>query len=257
MIVAELIVHMLWVTGSLSKIEKISVNSFVSKGYRTLLWSYGGLDNAPPGAEVRDAREVLPENRLFRGKSGSLAQFSDLFRYAVLNSQGGLWADADVVALSAPSALGAVPFLVTERDQASLLKKMAKKALRRPDGRIVSNNVIYNPVPAAGNIVDLAFGYASSFPKEKIVWGELGPRLISAIESIYPDHGFKVHPPGFANPVDWWRCPQDLLKSPAESVAGASFLHLYNETWRRAGVDKNANFPRNSLMHDLADEFLY
>lgn len=254
---AELTVHMLWVTGPLSNIEKISVNSFVSKGYRTFLWTYGGLNNAPAGAEVRNAREVLPENRVFRGKSGSLAQFSDLFRYAVLHSQGGLWVDADVVALVTPSALGSEPFLVTERDQTGLLKKGVKKILRRSEGRSVSNNVIYNPVPAAGNIVDLALGYANSFPKEKIVWGELGPRLISAIESIYPDHGFKVHAPVFANPVDWWRCPHALLRSPAEKISGASFLHLYNETWRRAGVDKNADFPRKSLMHDLAEEFLY
>lgn len=254
---SELIVHMLWVTGPLSHLEKISVNSFVLKGYRTIVWSYGGLNNAPAGAEVRDARVVLPESQVFRGNSGSLAQFSDLFRYAVLNFQGGLWADTDVVALVSPSSIGKDPFLVTERDQVKYLKNLAKRVLRRPGGRSVNSNVIYNPVPTPGNIIDLAFGYAKYFPKEKIVWGEIGPRLLSAIESIYPDHGFEVYDPIFANPIDWWHCPQALLVPAEGKIDGASFLHLYNETWRRAGIDKNAEFPRGSLMSELADQFLY
>ena len=32
----------------------------------------------------------------------------------------------------------------------------------------------------------------------------------------------------------------------------AAFVHLYNETWRRAGTDKNAPFPAGSLVAELA-----
>ena len=254
---ANVVVHQLWVSGSLSNLEKISSNSFVQAGYSTVIWSYGGLDNAPKGAEVRDARLVLPESLIFRGKSGSLAQFSDLFRYAVLNTHGGMWADTDVVALAPPDAIGPQPFLVTERDQTKPIKALAKRLLRRPEGRSVNSNVIYNPNPSPGNIIDLAYGYARAFPKENIVWGELGPRLLAAIESIYPDHGFVVHDPVFANPFNWWECPHVLVEPGQKLAEGASFLHLYNETWRRAGIDKDAEFPRGSLMRNLAEKFLY
>lgn len=254
---SSVVVHQLWVSGPLSNLEKISSNSFVQRGFSTVLWSYGGLDNAPRGAEVRDARLVLPESMIFRGKSGSLAQFSDLFRYAVLNSHGGMWADTDVVALTQPESIGSQPFLVTERDQTKALKALAKRLLRRPEGRSVNSNVIYNPNPSKGNIIDLAYGYARAFPKENIVWGELGPRLLAAIESIYPDHGFIVHDPIFANPINWWECPRVLMAPGQDLIDGASFLHLYNETWRRAGVDKNDKFPSGSLMEFLAEKYLY
>lgn len=254
---SSVVVHQLWVSGPLSNLEKISSNSFVQKGYSTVVWSYGGLDNAPKGAEVRDARLVLPESMIFRGKSGSLAQFSDLFRYAVLNSHGGMWADTDVVALAQPESIGSQPFLVTERDRTKPLKAFAKKILGRSEGRSVNSNVIFNPRPTPGNIIDLAYAYAKSFPKEKIVWGELGPRLLAAIESIYPDHGFIVHDPVFANPIDWWHCPHAILAPTKGLSDGSSFLHLYNETWRRAGIDKNSNFPRGSLMAELAETYLY
>lgn len=30
-------------------------------------------------------------------------------------------------------------------------------------------------------------------------------------------------------------------------IENVHFLHLYNEMWRRAGVDKNEEFPKNCL----------
>jgi hypothetical protein len=247
---------MLWVYGAFSKMEKICSNSFVQNKYNLNIWSYGGLDNAPLGAYVRDAREIIPENSIFKGRSGSYAQFSDLFRYAVLCAKGGLWADTDVVCLKA-GLLADRPFLVTERDQTPKIKKYLKTLLGRPEGKSVTSNLIYNPEPAAGNVVDLAYQYAQVFPKEKVVWGELGPRLLAAIESIYPEHGFEIKAPNFANAVDWWLYPGALLSPGLKNLEETPFLHLYNETWRRAGIDKNAAYPVGSLMKLLEERFLY
>jgi len=247
---------MLWVEGSFSKLEKICANSFVCHGHKIIVWSYGGMDNAPEGSEVRDANEVLSKVFVFKGRSGSYAQFSDLFRYAVLSKFGGLWADTDVACLST-APFGDNPFLVTERDRTPFAKRLAKKLLRRPEGKTINSNVIYNPRPRNGNIIHLAYQYAQEFPKENIVWGELGPRLLSAIEGIYPGHEFKVMPPSFANAIDWWRCPSQLLEAGCRVSSYAQFLHLYNETWRRAGIDKNDRYPKGSIMKNLEDQFLY
>ena len=94
-----MLTHLFWARGPLSQLERLCIGSFVRQGYATQLWTYGGLDNAPAGAVLRDARDVLPESALFLNRRGSYAGFSDLFRYTVLHRHGGLYSDTDVVAL--------------------------------------------------------------------------------------------------------------------------------------------------------------
>jgi hypothetical protein len=82
----------------------------------------------------------------------------------------------------------------------------------------ISNNVVFNPTPSPGDLtpspgdlIDLALGYSDRFPRDKIGWSELGPELLSAIEGIYHGHGYRIMPPEFANPVDYWEFPSALL----------------------------------------------
>lgn len=232
-----MLTHLFWARGPLSQLERLCIGSFVRQGYATQLWTYGGLDNAPAGAVLRDARDVLPESALFLNRRGSYAGFSDLFRYTVLHRHGGLYSDTDVVALQPPSALPVGPFVVTERQPREQIQ--------------VNGNLLGNPVPRDGNLVDLARVYAERFPKDEIRWSEIGPSLLTGIVNMHPQHGFAILPPEFANPIAWWDCPGSLLAATA-LAADAAFVHLYNETWRRACVDKNAPYPAGSLMARLA-----
>lgn len=91
-------VHGLWIKGGLSSLELLTVYSYCAQGYQFVLWTYNdpGLYNLPEGASVADAREVLPENRVFCYKysnqfghgKGSYAGFSDIFRYKLLYEKG-------------------------------------------------------------------------------------------------------------------------------------------------------------------------
>lgn len=247
--------HMFWPYGNFSNVERISTKSFLRHGYQLNIWTYEDFSGAPSGATLKDAREVLPESQIFSMPSGSYAPVSDIFRYTVLNKIGGLWVDADVVALKPFKESLAQPFLVTERLPVTSVKELAKKILGR-SSPLVAGNVLFNPVPTPGNIIDLACNYSERFPKEKIRWGELGPNLLNAIEKIYPDHGFKVMKPEFANSIDYWNCPRALLKPGPKLHPDAAFLHLYNQTWREAGIDKNAPFPEGGLMALFAREYL-
>ena len=47
----------------------------------------------------KNANELIDESELFLNQRGSYAGFSDYFRYKVLNTFGGLYADTDVIAL--------------------------------------------------------------------------------------------------------------------------------------------------------------
>ena len=225
---------MLWVFGGLSRLEELCISSFVRKGYKVSLWTYATIfKNAPAGCTVRNAREVLAEEHLFLNQRGSFAGFSDLFRYAVLRRFGGLYSDVDVIAVKHAKFMPSHAFFVTENSE--------------DGGSIINGNVIHAPSPSAGDIIDQAYSYALDFPKEKVQWGEIGPQLLTAFSKKYPQHGYAIMEPDFSNPVSWWLCPQRLLEDDVTLPDSCHFLHLYNEMWRQAGIDKNAALPERSL----------
>jgi hypothetical protein len=246
MTLRDLPTHMFWAYGDLSNLERLCCASFVSHGYDLNLWSYGHIRNAPPGVVLKDAREILGEEFVFLNAWGSYAGFSDLFRYAVLNKVGGLYADTDVIALEPPRQLPDQAFLCTERT----VNADVNGALK------LNGNVMFNPAPQIGNLIDLALAFSLRFPKNDVTWGELGPDLLTAIASLYKKHGFLVFGPEFANPVNYWNCPNHLLATGRKLPENAAFLHCYNEMWRREGADKNQAYPEGSIMSTMAKKYL-
>lgn len=249
--------HMFWAYGPFSQLERLCASSFLQQSYDLSIWTYGGLTNAPEGSILRDAREVIPEDRVFTYKNGSFAAYANLFRYTLLNRYGGLYVDTDVVALKAPSAVPQESFLVGERRPfrgAKLLRQL-REVLGRPHKTRINNCVIHKRAPQAGDIIDMAQAFASRYPTDLLEWGVTGPQLITTLHEQYPQLSFRVEPPSFANPVNWWECPAPLLTPGGRLPEDAVFLHCYNEMWRRAGIDKNAPFPVGSIMDTLAQRF--
>lgn len=249
---------MFWAYGPFSQLETLSASSFVKLGYELVIWTYGDLPNAPQGASVADARSIFPEDRIFTYKNGSYAAFSNLFRYALLNSHGGLYVDTDVVALRPPEALPEHAFLVAERAD-HLLKPWRRRLKRAWSGTAptaLNPNVIFNPTPQPGNIIDLALAITDRYPKDLLEWGDNGPKLLTVLHDTFPKVSFQVMPPDFANAIDWWECPAQLLESGGIIPPQATFLHCFNEMWRRGGTDKNAPFPADCMMAQMATRFL-
>lgn len=96
-------VNGLWLGSSLSRLEKLSILSFLRKGHPYRLWCYEPVEGIPAGVEVRDANEILPQSRVFYchkfGPRQQVQGFSDLFRYKLLHDHGGWWADLDITLL--------------------------------------------------------------------------------------------------------------------------------------------------------------
>jgi hypothetical protein len=111
-----------------------------------------------------------------------------------------------------------------------------------------NNNVIFDPAPERGSLVELAYQYSLNFPHDQVRWSELGPDLLTALASISPDLKYEIMPPAFANPVPSHLCPQCLLDPAFALDATPAFLHLYNERWRITGADKNQSYPDGSVM---------
>ncbi|MGX5664998.1 hypothetical protein G6N76_02995 [Rhizobium daejeonense] len=242
----EITTHMLWVDGELTKLERLSCSSFVKNGYRVRLWTYGDMRDVPPGVELCDAREILPDNRIFRYYNGSYAGFSNLFRYKVLCMKGGLWADLDVVCMLPASELQAKAIdglIVTEHKMDGLQHR-------------VNNNLIYLPKPKSGDMIDLALAISERYETQKLRWGDCGPRLLTMLARNYPAVIPTLMEPNFANPLSPAACPRKLFKTATQLPKSAGFLHCYNERWRKKGIDKNSPWPESSLLGRLAKRYL-
>ncbi len=104
------IIHGMWVGSTLSRLELLTLSSFLHFGHDFHLWAYGEIKTPlPKGVQLRDAAEIIPRERVFRktdydpetgvGKGSYGAPFSDLFRYRLLHEHGGIWVDMDVTCL--------------------------------------------------------------------------------------------------------------------------------------------------------------
>lgn len=239
-------VHLLWVNGSLSKLEKLSLESFVQSGFDVNLWTYAELGPIPEGVTVRSANDVVNETEVFLTKQGSFAPFSDFFRYKVLIKEPGLWSDLDVICLIAEHEFRRFSneaFLVSER-------------LRVPGSIKVNTNVMFFPDPANLDLLKLALSVSEKFDRGKIRHLELGPLLMTALFQSYPHLQPKLFSPHFANPVNHWECPKKLLDPKGKIPRNAAFLHCFNEIWRRQAVSKDMEFPKGSIMYQLEDRYL-
>lgn len=236
-------VNMFWGYGSLSKLEILSIISFLKMGYEVNLWTYDCIKNVPFGTVIRNANEIVSEKNIFRYKNGSLAGFANLFRYMLLKKFGGLWADTDVIC-----------FYKSYNFKISNIKSFLP-AVRHPSGGFyLNNNLCYNSSPESGDIFDLALGIAERYDSSKLEWGDCGPNLLTSLVNLYPKLAPSIMSPNFSNFIDWWNSPGYFLSesnNSSEILNSLCFLHCFNEMWIRSGIDKNDPFPNGSLMYEI------
>lgn len=106
--IIEANVHGLWIGGKLSNLELLTISSFINNGYIFHLWTYEQIETSlPKEVKLEDANEIIDQSKVFRyqnnsqfnGGQGSVAGFSDIFRYKLLYEKGGWWVDMDVSCL--------------------------------------------------------------------------------------------------------------------------------------------------------------
>ena len=230
-----------WHGGALSPFERMCIKSFLAHGHSVEVFSYDSNLNVPEGCRLSDANEILGEDQVFAHRTGpvkgSLGAFSDLFRYALLDRNGGWWVDLDVVCLSDRLPAGDHVF-----------------GYQNPGGR-VSSAVL--KVPAGSPFVRYCHETAARVGR-RAVWGQIGPRLVTeAVEKL--DLSAHVQPAENFFPHFWDEAMAAL--DPGETVAllakqeGSSLVHLWNEIFRQNGVDKAAEPPAGSLIAHYMSRF--
>jgi len=238
-------IHMLWIDGELSTLERLSIVSYLRNGHPVRLYTYRPPDNVPGGTSVLDAREVLPESALFRTTSaagyGSWAPFSNVFRYKMLYERGGIWSDADVVCLKPLTFSENMPyFFSTERLHPSTPGVGASRAT-------VNCTVIKAPQGSA--VMKDALEKARSIDVNAAEWAATGGQVLGELVVLHGLNEATLQPSVFC-PVDFWSFAE-LITGIVTLPANCYAVHFWNEMWRRNFFNKNAQYPPLTLYERL------
>ena len=237
------VIQTLWVGDTLSTMERLSLSSFVKNGHDTHLYTYGKINNVPAGVTVKDGREILQEKMIFKYKEhNSFSGFSNYFRYKLITEKGGFWVDTDMVCLkpwdfSEPFVFCSEAVLPLDQGNTHI----GSCVIKGPPGNMLTKN---------------AYEICMSKKPENLAWGEIGPRLVKEVVEKYAMNSFVKAPDWFC-PIAG--CMWHVFLNPE---AGLQFndntygVHLWNEMWRRSGIDKDQDFHPESFYEKLKRRYL-
>lgn len=88
--------NMMWIGDRLGAVERACMRSVLCQGHNLVLYCYEEPSGVPAGVKLKDASNILPREAIIRHSTGSLALFSDRFRFELQRRAAGIWLDADV-----------------------------------------------------------------------------------------------------------------------------------------------------------------
>jgi len=237
-------VRCFWFGEALSPIEHLCLKSLLAHGHRVQLYTYDEVANVPRGCKVHDAATVVGRDELFLYQdsthSGSPAGFSNIFRYTLLDREGGWWVDTDVLCLSS----------------------------KLPDSGYVfarQDDDFYNPAimraPAGSPLIREALERAKRIVADRggdIEFGSIGPHLLT---EVVRDLGLAHEATDTARlyPIPYWEalstCDPRRRAEVEIRVRDSAFLHLWTEMFRYWGVPKTARPPKASYLAELYERY--
>lgn len=228
------IIHGLWIGTTLSPLELLTIESFIQHGHEFFLWTYDEISTKlPPKVQLKDANEILDSSKIFRYKfpndwgagKGSLAGFSDIFRYKLLFVYGGWWADMDVTCLKP-------------------LDFKEEYVFRSHDVLAVVGNIM--KCPKGSPLMLNCFNRASKEVDENNQdWFKPIRILNEEIEQLELQKFIQTN---LSNQDRWDQVIQYVQWSKSLN-SNWSVFHWMNEEWRHAEIPKNQIYARSSLGH--------
>jgi mannosyltransferase OCH1-like enzyme len=198
------------------------------------------VKNIPARTVIRNANEILPAARIFQYKQRpSYAGFSNFFRYKLLLDRGGWWADSDTICLNAFDFSDEYVFS-SEIDYRGV--------------EVVASGII--KVPPNSSIMAYAWKVCENKNPSRLVWGEIGPKLMARAVRKFSLEEYKKGSRVFS-PVNYEEWQTVLQPDVGLSLDDNTFaIHLWNEMWRLAGQDKNAQYHEHCLYEKLKSTYL-
>jgi hypothetical protein len=227
--------------GELTTLERLCITSFLRNGATYNLYVYDEPRGLPAGVVLKDASSVVPRERVFRYatgfNAGSIAGFTNLFRYTVIHELGGWWIDTDVCCLQ--------PFDFTQ-DEGFIAETSQKEPF------LVSTAMFKgrrgSPVLANAR---------ERFERKdvtQVAHGETGPWLLTdAVTECAAEHS--VRPNDRYMPVPWWDYRRYFFDEHL-SIDGCFTVHFWNAMLTANGVDKNASYAPDTVFERLKRRYL-
>ncbi len=89
-----------WLGDELDGLAAACLYSFAEVGHPVTLYAYDPPKGVPPAVTIADAAAILPRDSVVvQKRTGSVALFSDRFRYELLSRDCGAWIDCDMLCL--------------------------------------------------------------------------------------------------------------------------------------------------------------
>jgi hypothetical protein len=248
--------NLLWIGPRLGRVERACLRSVLRQGHPVSLYCYEPPEGVPEGVALCDAAEILPQASIVRHQSGSVALFTNWFRYELQRREKGTWLDADIYLLAPlpddrPSLFGwqepgviATGVLRLPADSPLLLPLLALFEERdippwlEPDERMAAW---------------LRRRLTGRTHLSRMPWGSAGPNALTALamrhglagealpaETFYPVHHHEAR---------WLLEPARPLDSVIAPTTIA--IHLWNEVIKGF---KDAPAPAGSFLHRLHEE---
>ena len=161
-----------------------------------------------------------------------MAGFADWFRYVLLQKDGGIWVDTDVVLLKR--------------------EKINKDFIISDQGNGIINNAILK-IPPNHELLNRCINVCSDL-KDNVTWGQTGPHLLtSAVKQFkleeYLTPTYKTYPIAWQN---WnWVFRPETCEMVREQTKYANYIHLWNQMIKNAQINKNLEPPKGSFIHEL------
>lgn len=255
------IIQSLWVGGELSLVEQLSISSFIKNNHEFHLYTYGEVKGIPEGTIVKDGNNIIPEKDIFTYCGGSYAGFADWFRWELLYKKGGFWVDTDMICLKpfdfdadlifgsesidlvCPAVLGFPP--------KHEISKFLKDNCENPNAYLPYDRTKTRRKKWKRRMLGKG--------REDMEWGETGgPEGFTKALDYFKVRD-KAKPFVFFFPVhfsNWHTVYDDTFKNGMDFFADTYAIHLWNEMTRRESFDKNATFPKDSLIEQLKRKYL-
>lgn len=249
----------LWIGPELGFLERACLRSVLRQGHPVTLYCYEPPAGVPAGVELADASTILPIDCLVAHRRGSVALFSDWFRFEAQRRGLGIWLDCDVYLLA---PLDGAPILLGESAPGAI----ESAVLRLPPDCPVLPALIapfrQRTVPvwmsrrSRGAALLRLWGTGRT-GIDRMPWGTLGPYALSwAVRSSGPGSALAqaVQPTTRFYPVHWrdacW------IVDPAQPLEnrvspGTVAVHLWSECLRAV---REGPAPAGSMLARLRAE---
>lgn len=225
----------MWIGDQLSTMEQLCINSFLQNGHEFHLYIYDDVQNIPQGAIIKDANKILSSDKIFLDDCNGVASFADWFRYKLLYEHGGWWVDMDAVCLKYFDVKDDYCFATEGVD-------------------CITNGFIKSP--AKSEYLEDMLNYIEQNLNRTVIRGEFGPRLLGCILSQYESQDY-IQSSDLFCPIYWENVNQLIDPSTVVFSHKTLAVHLWNEMWRREGINKDAVYHHDSIYETLKRKYLY